>query len=45
MAIERHATAMYEKVTVFYTEEGGKNVLHKMMPPKSKKGTEQQEDR
>ena len=34
-----------EKVVAFYTEESGKNMLHKLMPPKSKKGTEQQEDR
>ena len=34
-----------EKVVAFYTEEGGKNMLHKLMPPKSKKDTEQQEDR
>ena len=34
-----------EKVTAFYTEEGGKNMLHKLAPPKSKKEPEQQEDR
>jgi Cu/Ag efflux protein CusF len=34
-----------EKVVAFYTEEDGKNMLHKLMPPKSKKDTEQQEDR
>jgi Cu/Ag efflux protein CusF len=34
-----------EKVVAFYTEEDGKNMLHKLMPPKSKKESEQQEDR
>jgi Cu/Ag efflux protein CusF len=34
-----------EKVVAFYTEEGGKNMLHKLMPPKSKKSMEQPEDR
>ena len=34
-----------EKVVAFYTEEDGKNMLHKLMPPKSKKETDPQEDR
>ena len=34
-----------EKVTAFYTEENGKNMLHKLMPPKSKKSMERPEDR
>ncbi|HUI08082.1 MAG TPA: hypothetical protein VL486_13870 [Verrucomicrobiae bacterium] len=34
-----------EKVVAFYTEEDGKNMLHKLMPPKSKKGMDQPEDR
>ena len=33
-----------EKVVAFYTEEDGKNLLHKLMPPKSKK-EQQSEDR
>jgi len=34
-----------EKVTAVYTEEDGKNLLHKMTPPKSKKESEREEDR
>jgi Cu/Ag efflux protein CusF len=34
-----------EKVTAFYTEEDGKNMLHKLTTPKQKKEREQSEDR
>jgi len=34
-----------EKVTAFYTEVDGKNMLHKLMTAKSKKDADQPEDR